>query len=354
VAVEMLVDQPRLWGAGPGPILQYPATDVTLSTSGVRPRVMVVDDCPASRALIDACLTGVECDVRLASDGYTAIKAMEAAVPDLVLLEVEMQGLDGYQVCRLIKADPRLRLVPVVMITTLNQTEDRVKALDSGADDFMSKPVERVELVARVTSALRLKRVYDKLDSAEQVIFALSAALEAKDFHTERHTHRVALSARNLGERLGLNQLELDALHLGGMIHDIGKIGIDDSILRKPGPLDPDEQVKMRAHPVIGVQIVRPLHSVSATLPIIRHHHEWFNGRGYPDGLCGPEIPVAARIVAICDAYDSLVNDRPYRTSRSPEEAIRILTGGAGRQWDPRLVSLFIAELPAIRGLNAA
>ena len=318
------------------------------------PKVLVVDDSAANRELIEACLAEVECDVRLASDGQAAVATMQATPPDLVLLDVQMPGMDGYQVCRWIKSSATLRLVPVVMLTALNQTEDRVAALEAGADDFMSKPVERVELVARVKSALRLKGVYDRLDNAEQVIFALAAAVEAKDAHTERHTNRVAESARQMGIRMGLSEADLDALYRGGMIHDIGKIGVDDAILRKPGPLNDQELVLMRAHPVIGANIVRPLRSGSDILPIIRHHHEWFDGRGYPDGLRGTDIPLLARIVAICDAYDALVNDRPYRTSRTPDEAIRILLGGAGRQWDPRLVELFVAELPNIRQMTAA
>jgi putative two-component system response regulator len=318
------------------------------------PRVLVVDDGAANRELIEACLADVECEVNLASDGPHALRMIGSSAPDLVLLDVQMPGMDGYEVCRRIKADPGLRLVPVVMITALDNTDDRVTALEAGADDFMSKPVERVELVARVRSALRLKSVFDRLDSAEQVIFALASAVEAKDSHTERHTRRVAEAARHIGERLGLYRSDLDTLYLGGMVHDVGKIGVDDAILRKPGPLDADELLKMRAHPLIGARIVRPLRSGSELVPIIRHHHEWFDGRGYPDGLSGTDIPLLARIVSICDAYDALVNDRPYRPRRSPDEAAQILAGGAGRQWDPRLVPLFLAELPVIRELREA
>ncbi|MHB8590304.1 MAG: protein kinase domain-containing protein [Candidatus Dormibacteraceae bacterium] len=318
------------------------------------PKVLVVDDGAANRELIEACLAGVECDVRLVEDGPSALKAIEIEMPDLVLLDVQMPGMDGYEVCRRIKSEPKFRLVPVVMITALNHTVDRVQALEAGADDFLSKPVVQVELVARVRSALRLKSVYDRLDGAEQVIFALAAAVEAKDSHTGRHTQRVAESARHMGLRLGLAEVELDALYRGGMIHDIGKIGVDDAILRKPGPLDADELVKMRAHPVIGTNIVRPLRSGSDILPIIRHHHEWFDGRGYPDGLRAQRIPLNARIVAICDAYDSMINDRPYRAGRSVDEAIRILNEGAGRQWDPNLVEIFLSELPNIRQMSVA
>jgi putative two-component system response regulator len=240
------------------------------------------------------------------------------------------------------------------MITALNQIDDRVMALESGADDFMSKPVERGELVARVRSALRLKAMYNTLDGAEQVIFALAAAVEAKDALTERHTQRVGESARYLGRKLGLPEFALDALYRGGIIHDIGKIGVPDAILLKPGPLNEVETVRMQAHPVIGESIVRPLRTGTSLLPIIRHHHERWDGRGYPDGLRGLEIPRLARIVSVCDAYDALVNDRPYRPRRSAEEAIRVLRDGAGTQWDPEVVELFAGEVPALQRLGAA
>ena len=318
------------------------------------PSVLVVDDGVANRELIEACLAGVECEVRLAADGPSALAAVESREPDLVLLDVQMPGMDGHEVCRRIKSDPNRRLIPIVMITALNSVSDRVTALESGADDFMSKPVERVELVARVKSSLRLKAVYDKLDNAEQVIFALAAAVEAKEAHTSRHVHRVADAARHIGARLGMKEEELDQLYRGALLHDVGKIGVLDSILSKPGPLDAQELIKVREHPQIGVDIVRPLRSTVDIVPTIRHHHEWFDGRGYPGGLIGQEIPVHARIVAVCDAYDSMVSDRPYRAGRSVEETVRILQAGAGKQWDPELVTQFLAELAIIAGLTAA
>ena len=318
------------------------------------PSVLVVDDGVANRELIEACLAGVECEVRLAADGPSALAAVDSREPDLVLLDVQMPGMDGHEVCRRIKSDPNRRLIPIVMITALNSVSDRVTALESGADDFMSKPVERVELVARVKSSLRLKAVYDKLDNAEQVIFALAAAVEAKEAHTSRHVHRVADAARHIGARLGMKEEELDQLYRGALLHDVGKIGVLDSILSKPGPLDAQELIKVREHPQIGVDIVRPLRSTVDIVPTIRHHHEWFDGRGYPGGLIGQEIPVHARIVAVCDAYDSMVSDRPYRAGRSVEETVRILQAGAGKQWDPELVTQFLAELAIIAGLTAA
>jgi putative two-component system response regulator len=309
------------------------------------PVVLVVDDGAANRELIEACLAGIDCEIRTAEDGRTALKLIEDDAPDLVLLDVQMPGMDGYEVCSRIRARPRGALLPVVMITALDHTHDRVMALEAGADDFMSKPVERVELVARVRSALRLKALYDTLDSVDQVIFSLAAAVEAKDSLTEKHTQRVGECARLIGERMNLPEADLDALYRGGIIHDIGKIGLPDSILLKPAPLDPDEQVRMRTHPLIGETIVRPLRSSNGLLPIIRHHHERYDGTGYPDGLRGEQIPRLARIVSVCDAYDSLINDRPYRPRRSPEEAMAILSSGAGVQWDPTVVSMLASQV---------
>jgi putative two-component system response regulator len=318
------------------------------------PVVLVVDDGAANRDLIEACLAGVDCEVRTAEDGHSAMRAIHSSPPDLVLLDVQMPGMDGYEVCKRIKSEPQLRLLPVVMITSLDRTSDRVRALEAGADDYMTKPVDRVELVARVRSALRLKRMYDSLDSAEQVIFALAAAVEAKDPYTEAHTQRVAELARRMGSRLGLPGSDLDALYRGGIIHDIGKIGVADAILLKAGPLDNKELTAMQKHPIIGENIVGPLRSGADLLPIIRHHHERFDGTGYPDRLKGQDIPHLARIVAVSDSYDALVNDRPYRKRRTHEEALAILQSGAGRQWDPDVVQLFLSDVPAFTSLGAA
>jgi putative two-component system response regulator len=318
------------------------------------PVVLVVDDGEANRELICLYLSTIECDVVQAANGAAALAIIEASAPDLVLLDVRMPGMDGYEVCRRIKAMPRGKLLPVVMITGLSQTTHRVMALEAGADDFMAKPVEGAELIARVRSALRLKELYNTLDSAEHVIFSLATAVEAKDSFTERHTQRVGDSARLLGQKLGLSEPTLDTLYRGGIIHDIGKIGVSDSILHKPGPLDQAEVPQMQAHVAIGESIVRPLRSTSGLLPIIRHHHERFDGMGYPDGLRAREIPRVARIVSVCDAFDALVNDRPYRARRSTEEALAVLHAGAGTQWDPETVELLAAELPAIQQLGAA
>jgi len=308
-------------------------------------RVLVVDDHPINRQLLQAYLGNVDCSVLTAASGRDALDICAEQRPDLVLLDVDMPGMDGFEVCRRLKSTAAGRLVPVVMITALSQVEDRVTALEAGADDFMTKPVERSELVARTRSALRLKATYDSLESAERVIYALAAAVEAKDSYTEAHTQRVGLSSRRLGQRIGLGEAELDALLRGGMIHDIGKIGIPDAILQKPGLLTAEEQREIQRHPELGERIARPLGSAGDLLPIIRHHHEAYDGSGYPDRLRGQEIPLAARIVAVCDSFDALTSTRPYRRGRPPREAVDILLDGRGKQWDADLVDVFVDSL---------
>ncbi len=346
--------KPAAWPARRGEVASPSPAERRLARPERVPIVLVVDDGEANRDLIEACLAGVDCQVRTAADGTSALKAIQASPPDLVLLDVQMPGMDGFEVCGRIKSSQAWRLIPVVMITSLDDTSDRVRALEAGADDYMTKPVDRVELVARVTSMLRLKNVYDSLDSAEHVIFALAAAVEAKDPFTEAHTQRVAESARGVGVRLGLGPSQLETLYRGGLIHDIGKIGIPDAILLKPGPLSADEQVKMHLHPIIGETIVAPLRTGAGLLPIIRNHHEHWDGTGYPDRLAGKSIPQLARIVAVCDAFDALVNDRPYRARKTVEEALATLRAGAGCQWDPTVVDLFAADVRTLTTQGAA
>ena len=310
-----------------------------------RPIVLVVDDRELNLELLSDYLAAADCQVITAQEGHAALAIIERSEPDLVLLDVMMPGLDGFEVCRRIKADPRHRLLPVCLVTSMNQSHDRLQGLEAGADDFIVKPVDRVELVARVRSLLRLKMVYDRLDDAQHVILSLARAVEAKDRSTESHTERVGRAARSLGAAAGIKGELLEDLSLGGVIHDIGKIGVPDALLLKPGPLTPDEVVLMRTHVLIGEEIVRTLRFARGLLPIVRHHHERWDGRGYPDGLRGEDIPLPARIVAVCDAYDSMISDRPYRRAFSPAHAVEVLRQGAGSQWDARLVELFLDQV---------
>ena len=305
--------------------------------------VLIVDDRELNLELIAAYLEDLGCQVITATNGREALQVVEGRRPDLVLLDVMMPGLDGFEVCRRIKAQNSL--LPVVLVTALSQTSDRVHGLEAGADDFITKPVERIELVARVRSLLRLKGLYDRLDGAEQVMLSLARAVDAKDTFTESHTERVGQSARLLGQAVGLSQATLQDLYLGGVVHDIGKIGIPDAVLLKPGALTVEERDVMRRHVIIGEQIVSPLRSATALIPIVRHHHERFDGNGYPDRLAGTDIPLPARIVAVCDSFDAMTNARPYRLALGLDRAQEIMRGGSGTQWDPELVQLFLAQV---------
>lgn len=315
-----------------------------MESSGVA-RVLAVDDNEVNLELLSAYLGGTGCELVLAHNGPEALAAIAAERPDLVLLDVVMPGMDGFEVCRQIKSDPANRLLPIVLVTSLNTVEDRVRALQLGADDYLAKPIDRNELMARVVTLIKTKEVYDKLDDAEHVMAAFARMVEAKDGGTEAHVERVARSARALGEAAGLSEPALDSIYFGGIVHDIGKIGVPDAVLLKPGPLDESETELMRRHVLIGVEIASKLRSACNVVPIIRHHHERFDGTGYPDQLAGATIPQAARIVAICDAYDAMKSDRPYRRAMSSDDAIAELRCGAGSQWDPDLVALFLARV---------
>ena len=305
-------------------------------------RVLVVDDSPHNRELLGAHLEAAGYVVMTAADGCQALQLVRREPPDLVLLDVMMPELGGYEVCAALKGDDATRLIPVILLTALNALEDRLRGLQAGADEFLSKPFNKLELLTRIRALARVKRLNDQLESAENVLVALAKAIEAKDPYTEGHVERVSWLAYALGAKLGMPRRELDALSKAGILHDVGKIGVRESILLKPGPLTPDEKREVEMHSVLGEQICQPLRSAANLLSAIRHHHERVDGLGYPDGLSGEQIPVAARILAIADSYDAMTTDRPYRRAMPPEEALLLLREGAGRQWDAEIVETFV------------
>ncbi|HEV3041688.1 MAG TPA: HD domain-containing phosphohydrolase [Candidatus Angelobacter sp.] len=295
--------------------------------------ILVVDDVEQNRSVMEQMLTEEGWHVVHAEDGAAALEKFVRLKPDLVLLDVVMPGMSGFEVCRRIKQDPESRLTPVILLTGLSEVEDRVRGIEAGADEFLIRPVERIELVARVHSLLKLKAHTDELERAESVLFALALSIEAKDPYTEGHCARLSDYAVHLGTRLGLSQEYCTALRLAGIVHDIGKVGIPDSILLKPGPLNKDEWEIMKAHPVIGERICAPLKSFGLVLPIIRHHHEKFDGSGYPDGLQSQEIPFTARVLQIVDVFDALVTDRPYRRALPVNKALEIMKSEVEKGW---------------------
>ncbi len=280
--------------------------------------------------------------VSTATDGKSCLEAFAQQRPDIVLLDVHMPAPDGFTICQMIKSDPETRLIPVVMVTGLSRSDDRIRGIEAGADDFLTKPIDRTQLVARVRSLLNLKSFTDELERAESVLFALATSIEGKDPYTAGHCERLSKLGAQLGEAVNLPEEEITALRRAGIVHDIGKVAVPDAILLKPGRLNAEEMGIMRQHPVIGEEICRPLKSFRSALPIIRHHHEKMNGSGYPDGLRGQEIPLTARILTIIDVFDALTTERPYKRALTIGEALGVMTEEVAKQWwDPDLFEVF-------------
>ncbi|HET6929341.1 MAG TPA: HD domain-containing phosphohydrolase [Candidatus Acidoferrum sp.] len=295
--------------------------------------ILVVDDNEANRDLLSALLRAVGYQVICAADGQQALEQMTSDSVDLALLDVLMPRPSGFEVCQAIKSNPETRLIPVVLLTSLTSDSDRIHGIMCGADEFLNKPVNQHELLARVHSLLRLKQFTDELDNAETVLFSLAQAIEAKDPYTEGHCDRLSKYSVALAEKLGLPDQLRVALRRGGLIHDIGKLAVPERILLKPGPLTPEERKIMEQHTLEGERICAPLKSFRNVLPIIRHHHEKQDGSGYPDGLKGDQIPLTARILQVTDVYDALTTDRPYRKALPVEKAFAIMQEEVKRGW---------------------
>lgn len=288
-----------------------------------RSRVLVADDEPVNAQILKAMLKPLNCEAVVVGNGEEALEALSAGDIDLVLLDAMMPRMDGFEACRRLKSDPATRMVPVIMVTALGDADSRIRAIEAGADDFITKPPDRLELSARVRALIRTKRLNDSLVSIESVLFSLASAVEAKDAYTEGHVRRVSSLAVNIGRAMSLPPQDIEALRIGGVLHDIGKIGIPDSVLNKNAPLTPEEMEAIRSHPVIGYRMAEPLGPIlKGALEVIRHHHEKLDGSGYPDGLKGVDISVVARIMAVADIYDALVTARPYHGALTREEAI--------------------------------
>jgi putative two-component system response regulator len=281
--------------------------------------------------------------VIVAHNGAEALEVIGREQPDVALLDVMMPERSGFDVCEAVKSDPSTRLIPVVLVTALQNIEDRIRGIEAGADDFLSKPPNPQELLARVRSLFRLKRYTDELDSAQSVIMSLALTIEARDAYTDGHCQRLATFAVAVGEALGLPPADIEALRRGGVLHDIGKVGVPDGVLLKPGRLTATEFDLMKQHTMIGDRLCGPLRSLKRVRPIIRHHHERLDGSGYPDGLAGEAIPLLAQIMSVVDVFDALTTNRPYRAALTLDDACRELEIEVHRGWRRRdLVDLFI------------
>lgn len=305
-------------------------------------KVLVVDDHPSSRMTAVALLSVEGYAVIEADSGPAALNCVVEANPDLILLDVMMPGMDGFEVCRHLKQDEQTRLIPVVFITALNDRRSRIMGIEAGGDDFLTKPFDRLELSARVKSLVRQKRLNEDLDHAEQVLFSLARSVESRDPNTGDHCERLVSLGKEFGEFVKVSRNELRDLMWGGYLHDIGKIGIPDAVLLKKGKLTPEEWVIMKQHVSIGEKICQPLRTMRGVIPIIRHHHERWDGTGYPDGLAGEEIPYMAQVFQMIDIYDALTSERPYKRAYTPAESLEIMDEETAKGWrNPQLMQQF-------------
>jgi putative two-component system response regulator len=306
-------------------------------------RILVFDDLQSNLRVISRWLRADQFEVRTSEDPDTAVEIVLRHHPDAVLMDVRMPSHDGFSICRALKQNPITRLIPVVLMTAANDPADRLEAIEAGADDFVTKPLHREELAARLRSLVRVKRYTDDLDRAEDVIISLALTIEARDAYTVGHCQRLASAAVALGHALGLPAEDLVALRRGAFMHDLGKVGVPDSILLKPSTLTPSEYELMKQHAVIGDRLCGDLRALRRVRGIVRHHHERLDGSGYPDGLRGDEIPELAQIIGLVDVYDALTTDRPYRPAIAPAEACAQLRHEAEAGWRRRdLVDTFI------------
>jgi cyclic di-GMP phosphodiesterase len=299
-------------------------------------RVLVVDDDPGVSSLLTRLLTTEGYSVCVAGDAASALESVASHDPDVILLDVVLPDGDGFVLCQTLKRDALTRMTPVILVTGLTDRESRIKGRQAGADDFLTKPVDAQELLARVGSLTRVKRYTDDLESIASVITTLIVMIETRDGYTEGHCHRMSNYAAAVGRALGLGNPDLQALHRGGFLHDIGMLAIPSAVLQKPGRLEPEEFALVKTHTVRGDELCRTLRSLQAVRPIIRHHHERLDGSGYPDGLQGTEVPLLAQIIGVVDVYDAITSRRPYQPVQSASDALQLLREEVQRGWRQR------------------
>ena len=304
--------------------------------------MLVVDDEAANLSLITRLLSADGHRVLTARDGEAGLLLIGQDPPDVILLDVGLPGMDGFEVCRQVKGRKATRLTPVVLVTGLSGPKNRRRGIEAGADDFLTKPFDAGELEARVRSLMKLKRYTDELESADSVIMSLALTIDARDRYTRGHCAHVAGYAVAVGDALGLDGASLAILRKGSYLHDIGKVGVPDAILQKPGRLTDAEFAIIRTHPIIGEQLCGSLRSLAGVRPIIRWHHERLDGTGYPDALRGDAIPLLARIVSVVDAFDAMTTDRPYRAALDAEQACVELArdGERGALYGPAVAAM--------------
>ena len=335
------------------PDISYVATRAIVEDHHHPPTVLVVEDEEGPRSFFNRLLTSRGYAVDTAVDGPSALTAIAARPPDVVLLDVNLPGVSGLDVCRRLRRDAVTRLLPIVIITGADTREQRVQGLEAGADDFLTKPVDTQELLARVASLVRVKQFTDDLDSASSIIMTLATMIEARDGYSPGHCSRMANYGASLGRALDLDEADLQVLYRGGFLHDIGMLAISDSVLRRRGPLAHDEYQLVKSHTIVGDTLCSNLRSLKPVRPIVRSHHERLDGSGYPDGLIADQIPLMAQIIGIVDVYEAVTMPRPYQAPLTQDGAFEVLRDHAAKGWRRAdLVEAFIAVIRT-RGASA-
>ena len=319
-----------------------------------RPRLLLVDDEPTNLQVLRHVL---QADYRLlfATDGERALQVAREQRPDLVLLDIMMPNMDGYAVCCALKADAATASIPVIFITALDDSQDETAGFDVGGVDYLTKPVSPPVVRARVRTHLSLVRMDELRETRLQIVQRLGRAAEYKDNETGLHVIRMSHFSQLLALAAGCSPAWAEDLLNAAPMHDVGKIGIPDAVLRKPGPLDADEWATMRRHPEIGAEIIgeHPSGVLQLAREIALAHHEKWDGSGYPRGLAGEAIPLSARIVAIADVFDALTTRRPYKEPWPVQDALDHIAAQAGKHFDPALVALFAPLLPQLLEIRA-
>jgi len=326
------------------PLMPSPAAswEHALEDAAQAPTVLIVDQTELNRRLLRAILKSAPYRILEAARPSEALSILDREKVDLIVIDQVMPEISGIDFCHLVRNDRRTQLIPILMTTSVQGVEHEVAGFESGADEFLVKPLKPALLRARVQSMLRNKALIDSLEEAETILFALAKSVEHRDRYTGLHCERLATYGIALAQAMGLSRREQLALYRGGYLHDIGKIAIPDAILFKRGLLTDEEWQVMRLHTIRGEEICRPMKSLAPVLPIIRSHHERWDGSGYPDGLRGEEIPLLARILQVADIYDALTTARPYKPAFSHQQAIEMMLEEAQRGWrDPELIPLF-------------
>lgn len=312
-------------------------------------KILVVGQTAESRAWFRKTLGAYGHHVLEASTTSEAIRTISSHGIELVLVDLMAPEMGAAEFCRVLRKATATQFLPLLVTAARNDLEAEVRSMEAGADEFLVAPFREKALHARVQSKLRRKAMIDALDDSETVLFSLAQSVEERDPDLGQHCHRMAVMAAAMGLALGLPPADLLTLQRGGYLHDVGKVAIPDSVLFKPGPLTPEEWDTMKTHAERGERICSGMRSLSAVLPVIRHHHEKWDGSGYPDGLKGEQIPLLARILQLADIYDALTTARPYKRAFTPEEALRMMREEAAKGWrDPKLVDIFADILPML------